>query len=38
MDLRNLVDKLSALILTEEELTTAHLTHPEDIIVIYIKQ
>jgi len=34
MDLRNLVDKLASLILTEAELAKAHLTHPEDIIIM----
>lgn len=34
MDLRNLVNKLSALLLTEAELAKAHLTHPEDIVIM----
>lgn len=34
MDLRNLIDKLSDLILTEAELAKAHLTHPEDIVIM----
>lgn len=34
MDLRNLVDKLSSLVLNEAELAKAHLTHPEDIIIM----